>query len=89
MDTHMNIPAWPGLIAAIGILITRVSAVEVTSGQRMLYHRSCTAGPHLPAYTIADPLTLSFAAVSGSTRRSTIPPQAWLPTMNPSVNDEY
>ena len=31
MDIHMNIPAWPGLIAAIGILITRVSAVEVTS----------------------------------------------------------
>ena len=31
MDVHMNISAWPGLIAAVGILITRVSAVEVTS----------------------------------------------------------
>ena len=28
-DIHMNIPAWPGLIAAIGVLTTRVSALEV------------------------------------------------------------
>ena len=32
MDVHMNIPVWPGLISAVGILITRVSAVEVLSG---------------------------------------------------------
>ena len=30
-DIHMNIPSWPGLIAAIGVLTTRVSALEVTS----------------------------------------------------------
>ena len=41
MDIHMNIPAWPGLIAAIGILITRVSAVEVTSGHANTHHIPC------------------------------------------------
>ena len=29
LDVHMNIPAWPGLIAAVGVLITRVSALDV------------------------------------------------------------
>ncbi len=29
LDIHMNIPVWPGLIAAIGVLTTRVSALEV------------------------------------------------------------
>ena len=31
LDIHMNIPAWPGLILAIGVLVTRVSAIEVTA----------------------------------------------------------
>ena len=38
-DIHMNIPAWPGLIAAIGVLTTRVSALEVTPNHVLLTSR--------------------------------------------------
>ncbi len=42
-DIHMNIPAWPGLIAAIGVLTTRVSALEVTPNHHTLTSRSKAA----------------------------------------------